>query len=210
MRFRLLHAALIAVLAIGALASTLALAPPASAHPPLKVVGHNTSTWLVPASARECRKILKHRPGAKDNKPGCNFKFTRTRVFYEVDYSDLLSVPTAEAGTLAAGDWQWSMNNVRITGPFSVWSVDATIFDRFDGESVWMEWQRCRWSGVGFTVTIDACPLWNDGGGRGFMYLEHGADFHVSFLVNGFPISFSHWIREDVGLTGQGFHVTHD
>jgi hypothetical protein len=151
---------------------------------------------IVPADPDECAALTQAHPNLKKNKQGCNTTYA---------YGHNLASSSQGAGDLSpmAATWYTGSTWTQINGPLNVWGSKVTAGFRYNYSSVYTDWVDCsnHW-GVGYSVTIDWCGTWNQGGGNGYGYLNFGDNITVSFLYKGFPVEVGHGQRLNIKPNG--------
>lgn len=98
---------------------------------------------------------------------------------------------TYPCGTTYTGTWDTKVSD--ITGGTLWYSWLRTRFHGTLCQNVFWDSVDCSdYGGFGYSVTVDSCPTFNNGGGAPWNYTEATDNFHVAFAFRGFPFSSDH------------------
>lgn len=109
----------------------------------------------------------------------------------------------SKAGTAASNRWTRATGWTKLCGGHcAIWHSKVSTQYVYNGTSVWQRYVDCSdYGGVGYTVSIDWCHYWNNGGAH-YYYMNMGDNITVSFVYKGSPISRGFWQRYNVSVNG--------
>jgi hypothetical protein len=190
--------ALAATSANGAAAPHAAITADAAAA--LAHASPTTVTKRIPISQQECNGLKR----ATGRTGGCYEVLTiaKTPTSAPLNHS-LMRGASAQA-------WAYYWYDGTLTGALDAWRYETKAEVANNGVSAWLESPVSCWEDWAYGVSISSdsslggwCGAAQNGGGYyGYSYMNFGFNILVTALVQGFPVSHIHWLRENVYNNG--------